>query len=68
MIVSILLMKQRRIFKRHHTAFAQMKVFDWIDHLQDDILTWSSSIEVADRYAAYLTTGYVNDHSSNFPD
>jgi hypothetical protein len=24
---------------------------------QDEVLTWSSSIEVADRYAAYLTTG-----------
>ena len=24
---------------------------------QDEVLTWSSSIEMADRYAAYLTTG-----------
>jgi hypothetical protein len=27
---------------------------------QDEVLTWSSSIEMADRYAAYLTTGYVD--------
>jgi hypothetical protein len=27
---------------------------------QDEILTWNSSIEMADRYAAYLTTGYVD--------
>jgi len=27
---------------------------------QDEILTWNSTIEMADRYAAYLTTGYVN--------
>jgi len=27
---------------------------------QDEVLTWSSSIELADRYAAYLTTGYVD--------
>jgi len=26
---------------------------------QDEVLTWNSSIEMADRYAAYLTTGYV---------
>ena len=31
---------------------------------QDEVLTWSSSIEMADRYAAYLTTGYVNSISS----
>ena len=35
---------------------------------QDEILRWSSSIEMADRYAAYLTTGYVNAWSSNFTD
>jgi hypothetical protein len=27
---------------------------------QDDVLTWNSSIEMADPYAAYLTTGYVD--------
>lgn len=27
---------------------------------QDEVLTWNSSIEMADRYAAYLTTGYAN--------
>jgi hypothetical protein len=27
---------------------------------QDEVLTWNSSIEMADQYAAYLTTGYVN--------
>jgi hypothetical protein len=27
---------------------------------QDEILTWNSSIEMADRYAAYLTTRYVD--------
>ncbi len=27
---------------------------------QDEVLTWNSSIEMADRYAAYLTTGYVD--------
>jgi hypothetical protein len=27
---------------------------------QDDVLTWNSSTEMADRYAAYLTTGYVD--------
>jgi hypothetical protein len=27
---------------------------------QDEVLTWNSSIEMADRYAAYLTTGYVH--------
>jgi hypothetical protein len=27
---------------------------------QDVVLTWSSSIEMADRYAAYLTSGYVH--------
>ena len=27
---------------------------------QDEVLTWSSSIEMADRYAAYLTTGYLH--------
>jgi hypothetical protein len=26
---------------------------------QDEILTWNSSIEMVDRYAAYLTTEYV---------
>jgi hypothetical protein len=26
---------------------------------QDEVLTWNSSIEMVDRYAAYLTTGYV---------
>ncbi len=26
---------------------------------QDEVLTWNSSIEMADRYAAYLTTGYA---------
>ncbi len=26
---------------------------------QDEVLTWNSSIEMADRYAAYLITGYV---------
>ena len=33
---------------------------------QNEVLTWNSSIEIADRYAAYLTTGYVD--SSIFPD
>ncbi len=32
---------------------------------QDEVLTWNSSIEMADRYAAYLTTKYVD--SSFFP-
>jgi hypothetical protein len=27
---------------------------------QDEVLTWNSSIEMADRYAAYLIMGYVN--------
>jgi hypothetical protein len=27
---------------------------------QDEVLTWNSSIEMADRYAAYLITGYVS--------
>lgn len=27
---------------------------------QDEVLQWGSSIESVDRYAAYLTTGYVN--------
>jgi len=27
---------------------------------QDEVLTWNSSIEMVDRYAAYLTTGYAN--------
>jgi hypothetical protein len=27
---------------------------------QDEVLTWNSSIEMADRYAAYLITGYVD--------
>ncbi len=27
---------------------------------QDEVLTWNSSIELADRYAAYLITGYVD--------
>jgi hypothetical protein len=27
---------------------------------EDEVLTWNSSIEMADRYAAYLTTGYVD--------
>ena len=26
---------------------------------QDEVLRWNSSIEMADRYAAYLMTGYV---------
>jgi hypothetical protein len=29
---------------------------------QDEVLAWSSSIEIADRYAAYLTTGYVDSN------
>lgn len=28
---------------------------------EEEVLTWSSSIQMADRYAAYLTDGY--DHS-----
>jgi len=27
---------------------------------QNEVLTWNSSIEMADRYAAYLITGYVS--------
>jgi hypothetical protein len=27
---------------------------------QDEVLTWNSSIEMADRYAAYLVTRYVS--------
>jgi hypothetical protein len=29
---------------------------------QDEVLAWSSGIEIADRYAAYLTTGYVDSN------
>jgi hypothetical protein len=31
---------------------------------QDEVLTWNSNIEMADRYAAYLTTGYIDSTSS----
>ena len=27
---------------------------------QDEVLKWNSSIEMADRFAAYLTAGFVN--------
>ena len=30
---------------------------------QDEVLRWNSSIEMTDRYAAYLTTGYVDSTS-----
>jgi hypothetical protein len=33
---------------------------------QDEILTWNSSIEMADRYAAYLTMGYVRSRKNSY--
>ncbi len=38
-------------------TFRQMKE---MNITQDEVLKWNSSIEMADRYAAYLTTGYVD--------
>jgi hypothetical protein len=38
-------------------TFKQLKE---MNVLQDEVLTWNLSIEMADRYAAYLTTGYVD--------
>ena len=38
-------------------TFRQMKE---MNITQDEVLKWNSSIEMADRYAAYLITGYVS--------
>ena len=35
------------------------KILKEMNVSQDEAIKWNSSIEMADRYAAYMTTGYV---------
>jgi hypothetical protein len=37
-------------------TFSQLKE---MNITQDEVLTWNSILEMADRYAAYLTAGYM---------